>query len=59
MPTSKLIANHIKTIHNELDKAKQEQINKLNEDIKHRRKGVGLEKIKNGRMRTEEKHSKT
>ena len=28
MPTSKLMANHIKTINNELDKAKQE--NKIN-----------------------------
>ena len=46
MPSLKLIANHIETINNELDKAKQENIDKLKEDIKHIRKGVGLENHK-------------
>ena len=32
-----------KTINNESDQAKQENIHKFKEDIKHRRKGVGLD----------------
>ena len=42
MPSLKSTANNIKTINNELDKAKQEKMNKLTEDIKHKQKGVGL-----------------
>ena len=43
MPSFKLTANHIKIVNNELDKAKH-KINRLKAGIKHRRKGVGLEK---------------
>ena len=37
MPTSKLIANHIQTINNELDMKKHEKKQKLKEEIKHRK----------------------
>ena len=47
MPCLKSTANHIKAINNELDKAKQKY--KLKEDIKHRKKGVGLGKHKTDR----------
>ena len=43
MVPSKLIANHIKTINNESDKAKQEKQHKLKEEIKHRKNGVDWE----------------
>ena len=46
MVTSKLIANHIKPINNEMDKAKHEKNKKLKKEIKHRKQGVDLEKNK-------------
>ena len=44
MPSSKSIANHIKTINKELNEIQKQKRNKLKEDIKHRKKGGGLEK---------------
>ena len=51
MPSSKIIANRIKTINNEMDKAKHEKNQKLKEDIKDKKKGVDLEKNKNSLMK--------
>jgi hypothetical protein len=39
MPTPKLIANHIKTVNNELDRAKQENTNNLKQKLGIERSG--------------------
>ena len=61
MPSLKLIANNVNTINNKCDKARQQKNKKkLKEDIKHRQKGVGLEKNKTtDRWEQQKTHAKT
>ena len=44
MPSLESIANHIETINNELDKARQHKYINLKKIFKHRQNCVGLEK---------------